>query len=178
MQAAEIALNGERGALSNLANAGKSVARVVDKADDLRPLLTALDQVANDAAEAANLLERSLHNIGGDTNLQDIEERLFALRGVARKHNVQVDDLPKLCDDFNARLSLLVGNGDLLLQLGKVASAARAAFVKLAEELSAKRVKAAAQFEKAVMAELAPLKLDRAKVYDRGCIPPPRPSDD
>lgn len=174
LEIASQALNGERGTLASLAQAGKSVARVLDKAPNLQPLLTALDQAAHDAAEAANLLERHKDDIDGDSDtLQRIEERLFSLRGIARKHNVAVDDLPQFHTDLTARLGLLIDQGDGLTALSHAAATARAAYIKHAKELSAKRIKAAAQFQKAVMAELPPLKLERAQfIIDVTPLPP------
>jgi DNA repair protein RecN (Recombination protein N) len=164
LQAAQQALDGERGAISGLTLAGKAVARIADKAAGLQELLAAIDRASNEAAEASSQLDRFLITIDDEPEaLQRIEERLFALRACARKHNVPVEGLADLRRDLAARLALLGDVGDALAALAKAASAARHAYVKLAQELSAKRKQSAEQLARAVMRELPPLKLERAQ---------------
>lgn len=163
LQTTENALAGERGASTALALAGKSLARVADKAAGLNDLLSMVDRVASDVAEAAAAVTRFVQDIDADSHTLDkIEERLFRLRAVARKHNVMPEELGKLHTDLQARLTLLTDQGDKLAILAKAAMEARASYKKLAEELSAKRVTAAESMAKGVMKELPPLKLERA----------------
>ena len=86
LQAAEQSLGGERGAVSALAQAGKAVARIADKAAGLQELLGAIDRAANETAEATQQLERFLADIDAEPDaLQSIEERLVrAARYLAR----------------------------------------------------------------------------------------------
>ncbi len=165
MQVTEQALSGERGASPALAQAGKAVSRIADKAAGLQELLAVIDRAANETAEASQQLERFLAGIDAEPDaLQRIEERLFALRACARKHGVQVDALPDLRRDLTARLGLLGDQGDMLTKLAKETTAARHAYMTFAKELTAKRAQAAAQLEKSVAKELPPLKLERAQV--------------
>ncbi len=164
LQSAELSLGGERGASSALAQAGKSIARIADKSADLPELLAAIDRAADETAEAARLLEQALASLDAKPDaLQRIEERLFALRAVARKHNVAVDALPILRRELADKLALLTDQGDRLLRLAKQAAAGRHAYKKKAEELSAERTQAAARLEKAITRELPPLKFERAR---------------
>ncbi|HUY69019.1 MAG TPA: DNA repair protein RecN [Alphaproteobacteria bacterium] len=164
LQAADQSLSGERGAAQNLAQAGKAVARVADKATGLQQLLAAIDRAHNEAAEAAQLLARFLADIDAEPNaLQKIEERLFALRACARKYGVAAEALIDLRRDLGAKLALLSDQGDHVATLAKQATAAKHAYQKLAGELSAKRQKAAEQLAKAVRKELPSLKLERAQ---------------
>lgn len=157
-------IDGERGAATVLAQAGKAVARVADKAAGLQDLLAAIDRAANETAEASQQLDKFIAGLDAEPDaLQRIEERLFALRACARKHNVPVDNLADLRRDFAAKLALLTDRGDQIAALAKQAAEARAAYVKLTGELSAKRKQAAAALAKAVMKELPPLKLERAQ---------------
>lgn len=164
LQAADEFLNGERGAISSLAQAGRTVSRVADKAAGLQELLGAVDRAANEAAEASGQLEKFLAAIDAEPDaLQRIEERLFALRACARKHGVPVENLAGLRADFAVKLALLGDQNDQAAGLAKAAAEARHAYVKLAEDLSAKRRKAAEQMAKAVTRELPPLKLEKAQ---------------
>lgn len=163
LQSAEQFLDSDKGALTILAQAGKAVARVADKAASLPELLATIDRAAHEAGEASRLLAQSLSSIDAEPDaLQRIEERLFALRAVARKHNVQTDALPELRRDFAAKLGLLTDQGDQLTTLSKAAQTAKIAYKSLADDLSAKRRAASVKMEKGVMAELPPLKLERA----------------
>src|SRR5690606_33496394 len=95
--------------------------------------------------------------------LEKSEERLFALRAAARKHNVQVDDLARLRDTMAADLADLDAGEERLHALEKKAAAARDAYDASAAQLSALRHAAAAGLTRAAMAELPALKLERAE---------------
>ncbi|HEU0117338.1 MAG TPA: DNA repair protein RecN [Alphaproteobacteria bacterium] len=164
LQSAEQSLNSDKGAVNALAQAGKAVARIADKAAGLQDLLASIDRAANEAAEASTQLDRFMRTIDAEPDaLQRIEERLFSLRAIARKHGVQPDGLAELHTDLKGRLSLLNEQGDQVTVLAKAAVEARHAYKKRAEDLSTKRQKAAAQLEKAIAKELPPLKLERAQ---------------
>lgn len=157
-------LDGDRGAAASLAKAGKSIARVADKTAGLTTLLATLDQIAADVEEAGHELSRLLADIGGDgENLAKIEERLFTLRSIARKHGVLPDELPRLRVDLAQRLDLLLGDNDRASILAKRAAEARHHYVNLADKLRAKRTEAGARLSAAVLRELKPLKLERAQ---------------
>src|SRR5262249_3820227 len=110
-------LAGERGADSLLASAQRRLDRISDKAGDLTPpIIQALDRAAaattaardGAPAETADAGDR-LHRLITDPELAphrlaQIEERLFALRDLARKHGVPVDALA----DHAARLAAQV----------------------------------------------------------------------
>ncbi len=164
LQAAQQNIDAERGASASLAQAGKAVARITDKAAGLHDLLAAIDRASNEAAEASQQIARFLADIDAEPDaLQKIEERLFALRACARKHGVQVEALADLRKDMAAKLALLSDKGDQIAALAKAAAEAKDAYTKLAEELSTKRAQAAEQLAKAVMKELPPLKFERAQ---------------
>lgn len=156
---------GERGAERALLTALRQLTRVADKAGGrLDPIITVLDQATADISEVGNALAALTADLGHDgATLEKIEERLFALRALARKHGRAVADLPALLADFRHRLTLIEDQGDLLAGLAKAAAEARAAYAAKAQALTAARKAAAARLDKAVARELAPLKLDRAR---------------
>jgi len=173
LHAASLALDGERGAISSLSQVGKTIARVSDKATGLPEILKFIDSALNESSEASQQLARFLASLDARPDaLQSIEERLFALRALARKHNVQVEFLPELQKDLTARLGLLTNEGGQISKLAEQASKARQNYTKLAEELSQKRRQGALQLQKAIAAELPPLKLERA-VFTIEVVPLP-----
>ncbi|RST80602.1 DNA repair protein RecN, partial [Aquibium carbonis] len=94
--------------------------------------------------------------------LEQTEERLFALRAAARKHNVAVDSLPALRDRMTADLADLDAGEERLGGLETAAAETRAAYDAAAARLSALRRAASEALAGAVMAELPALKLERA----------------
>ncbi len=166
LQSAENSLSGEHGAATALAQAGKALARVADKAVGLQELLSNVDRAAHDVEEASRQLSRFAHGIDAEPDaLEKIEERLFALRAVARKHGVDCEALRALHGDLKSRLNLLEDQGDQITGLAKAATEGKAIYVNQAEDLSVKRTKAAADLTKRVMRELPPLKLERAQFF-------------
>ncbi|NOE25305.1 DNA repair protein RecN [Ruegeria sp. HKCCD6157] len=94
--------------------------------------------------------------------LEQAEERLFAIRAQARKHDVAPDDLGSFADTLRDRLNRLeAGDADLADRRAAV-DAAQQAYDAAAADLSAARKVAAGRLDAAVMAELAPLKMERA----------------
>jgi DNA repair protein RecN (Recombination protein N) len=131
--------------------------------DLLGEIVRTLDEalIALDGAqEAAAAAERALDF--DPRILEQTEERLFALRGAARKYAVTVENLPALRDSMVADLADLDAGEGRLGQLEKTAAELRGAYDRQAEHLSALRRAAAEGLAAAVMAELPALKLERA----------------
>ena len=122
--------------------------------DGVEAARTALDQAMQDAAYDPRELERT-------------EERLFALRGVARKHQCAVDGLAALAVKFEADIAALEAGESALAKLVQEADRARVDFTSKALDLSKARAACSARLDKAVMGELAPLKLERAEFFTR-----------
>jgi DNA repair protein RecN (Recombination protein N) len=95
--------------------------------------------------------------------LEKAEERLFALRAAARKHNVAVDDLARLRDTMVADLADLDAGEERLQVLETQARTSRDAYDRIAASLSELRKTVAESLRKTVMAELPELKLERAE---------------
>jgi DNA repair protein RecN (Recombination protein N) len=165
MNAAQTALTQRGEVEASLRTAQRALERVADKAEGkLDGVIAALDRAAFEAAEATGLLERASGDIDLDPrHLEKVEERLFALRATARKHGIAVDGLAGLKDDLARSLAALDGSGDDLAGLARAEQAARAAYLEGARALSKARMGAAERLDKAVAAELPPLKLDKAR---------------
>ena len=130
----------------------------------IEPVVKALDAALTALDDASNHLERALQVANYDPNeLERIEERLFALRAAGRKHNVQIDELAALGRRYQSDLTLIDASAERLAVLEQEARAAAARYREAAEELSAARRSAGQKLDKAVNAELKPLKLERAQ---------------
>ena len=159
------ALSGDRGAESQLASALKKLSRLPAEARTLtQGAETALEQAYAQAEEARRELDSVLTRLDTDTGaLEKAEERLFALRTLARKYGVATDALPALADDYKAREEALTSGGSQIRRAEAAVAAAQEVYGKAAGLLSQARALAAHRLEAAVAAELAPLKLGHAK---------------
>jgi len=130
----------------------------------VEPCVRALDTalVALDEARAA--LEDALRAAEFDPReLERVEERLFALRAAARKYDVPADDLASLAERFAADVAAIDAGEEQLGGLERALAAADAAYLEAARALSRGRQGAAKALDRAVGAELPPLKLERAR---------------
>ena len=94
--------------------------------------------------------------------LEEAEERLFAIRALARKHDVTADELGTFAQGLRARITALdQGDADVAV-LQDALNKAKTAYDVAAKRLSAARSKSAKSLDASVMIELAPLKMERA----------------
>lgn len=169
MNAAQAALVRNGDVEASLRAARRALERVAERAEGrLDAVIAALDRAEIEAAEAVTALERASTGLDLDPRrLETVEERLFALRGAARRHGVAVDDLSELRQRLAARLDQLEDGGSALARLAAAEEQARAAYLTAARALSKARAKAARGLDKAVAAELPPLKLEKATFRTR-----------
>jgi DNA repair protein RecN (Recombination protein N) len=114
--------------------------------------------------EAENALEEGLRDLDLDVGaLEKVESRLFALRDAARKHRVAVGELLQLLADTEEQLVRIEHGADALDAARRSAHAAGDAYRARAAELSERRAAAAERLAAAVVKELPPLKLERAR---------------
>ncbi|KXV72227.1 DNA repair protein RecN [Acetobacter cerevisiae] len=161
------ALRGASRALQRLLPAPTAEKNTIDPLETrTNEALNALESAENALAEAENLLSRLADDSEANPRLlEEIEERLFALRAAARKHDVTVDDLPTFLADLSARLTALETGATQLDALEQAVKEARAQYEEAATRLSAAREKAARKMEQAVTKELKPIKLDKARFF-------------
>ena len=154
----------DSGAEPALGRALRALERIAPIAGEtLNPALEALQRAALEAEEALAQLNSFTSTMELDADhLEAVEERYFALQDMARKHHQTVDALPALREELAQRLAAIDGGESALTKLAEAAAAARRRYLEAAEVLSQRRAKAAAALDKAVMAELPPLKLERA----------------
>ena len=130
----------------------------------IEPAVKALDAALTALDDARGHLDQALRTADHDPReLERIEERLFALRAAARKHNVPVDGLNALAARYAADLGLIDAGAERLAVLESATHEAAANYRKAAVALSQGRKAAAVKLDGAVNGELKPLKLERAK---------------
>jgi DNA repair protein RecN (Recombination protein N) len=128
------------------------------------PSVTALSAALDALDDARRTLEEAQRAAAYDPReLETTEERLFAIRGAARKYNVPADELPALQARMEAELTAISEGEERLAVLESAERQAEQAYLAAARALSAGRRAAGAALEQAVNAELPPLKLERAR---------------
>jgi DNA repair protein RecN (Recombination protein N) len=165
LREAHEAIAGTNSAVPALAAAIRRLERRSAQAPSLvEPSVRSMDAALNALEETRAHLEAALRAADYDpAELERIEERLFALRAAGRKYNVAVDGLAALAQKYKDDIALIDAGEDRLKALEKAAAKAEADYRAAAEALSKARLKAGAALDRAVNAELKPLKLERAK---------------
>ena len=158
-------LGGNSGAQTALARAARRLERARERAQGLfDSALEATERAAAETAEAVAALEATARRLELDpSELERAEERLFALRAAARKHQVAVAELPALREQMTARLAEFEASAESADILAHTTAEARARFIAAAEMVSRARLDAAVRLDGAVAAELRPLRLDKAR---------------
>ncbi len=137
-----------------------------DAADNLQELVDTIDRAANEIAEAQHQFNALGANMDGDDlQADDVEERLFALKDCARKHHCDIGALPEKLLELESKLSLIENQTENITKLEQDVAQSLSTYQEKAQKLSAARQKAASALDKAVMAELPPLKLEKAKFH-------------
>ena len=158
-------LSGQGSPIPVLAAALRKLERRAGQAPALLgPCVGALDGalVALDEARAA--LEAAVRAAEHDPGeLERAEERLFALRAAARKYNAPADELSAVRARFEAQLAAIDAGEERLSALERAVAQADESYVAAAATLSKGRRRAAKALDKAVQAELPPLRLERAR---------------
>jgi DNA repair protein RecN (Recombination protein N) len=156
-------LSGERGAEAGLAQAMKKLSRMNAEARKIAaPAESALEQAYALAEEARRELDCLLSRLDTDTDaLERKEDRLFALRALARKYGVTPDLLPATRDDYVAKQDALTAGGSQIKRAETKVAAAREAYLVAARKLSKARTGAARNGRRIGALEAGPCPLSR-----------------
>ena len=155
---------GSDGALASLRGAARRLDRLAPEHPLLADALASLDRAVIEATEAEDKLAEVGRALPLDpARLDAVETRLFDLRGLARKHRVEPDELAELRARMRERLDRIEAGGEGLAALEAEVAAARIAYRAAADEVTAVRTAAAERLDRAVEGELKPLKLDAAR---------------
>ena len=154
-------LNIGKGVTAQLSSAQRILARSPLRNDSsFSSAIDALERAGNEVAEAERLIEGLLRASQYNPDaLEVMEERLFAIRALARKYNVSADELPVLLAEVDEKLGSLSNQEHQIGTLQQKVKATKVAYLAFAETLSGLRIKAARKLEEAVADELESLKM-------------------
>lgn len=173
LDAAYKALN-QGGVQSALRQAQAAISRVNvllnGKFDNIYSLL---DTALVNADEAGEEIEAASNEVSLNQNeLDAVEERLFALKALARKHNTTIEELPLVWQQMEENLRNLELGEDDIENLRKLEEAAYKDYVKKATEVSQARLAAALRLDGKIQAELPDLKMEKARFMTQISIKP------
>lgn len=159
------ALSQPRPVMEALRSAQNILARSTLKdAAHFNPAIEALDKAMNELEAARDVLEHLGRDCEYDPRaLEDVEERLFALKAAARKYNLSMEELPALYEQVCDKLNALDAGANNLKQLEADVATTRKTYVAAGEALSARRKAVAVLLEDAIHAELTPLKMEATR---------------
>jgi DNA repair protein RecN (Recombination protein N) len=176
---AQQSLSGDAAILPVLSAISRRLQRRMPQAPALiEPSVLALDEAMEALELATQAVESALIACDFDPReLERCEERLFALRGMARKYATPVGGLAALAQRYAEELADLSAGEERVVVLEATARAASLAYAKAAGALSGARQDAAGALEHAVNVELPALKLERARFIveiacDEGLLSP------
>lgn len=154
----------DQGAEAALVDALRWLEGAAGRADGrLEGAIAALGRVLVELDEAQSGVEECLSALDfNPLELEQLEERLFAIRALARKHNVLADELGGFANDLRARLAVIDNGTGNLAALDQALADATNNYHRHATALTAARKAAAKRLDMAMAAELAPLKMERA----------------
>jgi DNA repair protein RecN (Recombination protein N) len=154
----------DEGAEGRMRDALRWLEGAADRAEGrLEGALDALNRALIELGEAQGGVETALGALEFDPGeLERVEERLFAIRALARKHGVLADDLGGFAEGLRARLSAIDGGAAGIARLHKAVADAEAAYATEAARVTDMRKAAAKRLDAAMAGELAPLKMERA----------------
>lgn len=144
-----------------------AVDRVVHKLGEQgNAVVEALSRATNEVQEATALIQSLSADLQeSEHSLETIDDRLFALRAQARKHECEVDELPEVREKLAVQLNMIEHGDEVLSAKLKEVETAKGAYVDQAKQLSKKRQAAANKLDGLVAEELPPLKLEKAKFF-------------
>ncbi len=155
---------GDKGILDHLGTSLNTLEKLTKLCpEQLEETLGALTRAHSEVLEAEAMLNSFKDRVeGSGQSLDNVEDRLYELRALARKHGCLIPELPSVYEKFRSELMLLKGSSESLETLKKDLAAAEMAYLKHAEELHIQRVQKGKELAVAVEAELKPLKLEKA----------------
>ncbi len=126
---------------------------------EFEEILNELEKASIHIDQAENLINAMQNTIGTSMNIEEIEDRLFMIRALARKHNMHADELYNYLEEIELKLSRFENSDIEMNKLEKELIALKQEYAKKSEELTTKRNEAASKIEGLVSEELSALKM-------------------
>ncbi len=135
--------------------------RIKTNPNPYQPQIDRLYEIAENVSEIATALAPTEIDTA---SVDELEERLFAIRAAARKHRVSADELPAKLEQMAAELAVIDNSDAELHRVKSTVAHARAEFDRCAGELTKLRVAAGDELRARILHELPDLKLGQADI--------------
>lgn len=158
-------LTSDKGADNALVQTTRTLGRAQEKIGSaVEQMMEHLDAALENVRDVIHTIDGLMADFQDEEISQDVlDDRLYALRSEARKHNCLVDDLSDKRDEIAQKLSLIDHQGDHLSALNKDVQDTKKSFIAQAMDIRERRLTAAKKLDALIMKELVPLKLEKAK---------------
>lgn len=155
----------ENGIESLLNNHFKDIERTNLKVNDtLLPLLKCYEKILIEVTEATETIYNLKSNLDyGSTNFDAIDERLYQLRKISKKHFVSVDDLPDLLETLEEKLSSIEEVDYELSRLDDKINKCEETYCSLSKKLTTTRKLSSQNLSKQVEETLHSLNLEKLR---------------
>jgi DNA repair protein RecN (Recombination protein N) len=158
-EAIDVLSDAENSVESTLSKASANMSALAEHDSALSEISQALESAQIQIDEAVHSLNRYLQKLDLDpARLSEVEERMQALHGAARKYRTEADDLPALLQETEERLEAFTASQNIDVLREKVKQE-EVAYLKIAKQLSQKRGKAAVDLGKQVTAAMQDLSM-------------------
>ena len=165
-------LNNAQAGLEEMESSSGSVWRALERlGEEGQEAIAAMERVNAELQEVVSTIDAVSADLdNAEYSLEEIDDRLFALKSQARKHNCSIDDLSQKREEIADSLNAIENQDEMLAGLMKKVEQLKIKFQSTAKKLSQSRMKAAEKLSSLVMKELPPLKLEKA-VFEVSCRP-------
>ena len=155
----------DEGAEKKIANSIKGLHKLKENFfSELDLAVSALERSYNELGEATEIIQKLYDSSKFSlSELEETEDRLFLLRGLARKHQVDVSSLIDLREEFKVKIESWANSEDLVTSAEEKLNKLFDEYKRRAKILSNKRICGARELDKSVQKELKPLNLEYAK---------------
>lgn len=129
---------------------------------DPNPYQEQINRLYDAASTLAEISDSLVPSDKTTDNIDDIEERLFAIRAVARKHRVSADELPEKLAQMTEQLNSIDNSDTEMQKLKNTVQAKKSVFNNVASKLTQERIAASNLLRTCLLSELPDLKLGQA----------------
>ena len=142
----------------------KEVEGLIEDQTLTEDIMNALDQSLDKVGDIKMKIDQVLYRFSSNyTDIESLEDRLFKIRELSRKHRRKSDDLPELMLQFSKKLDRINSFEKTIGDLEQKKDSAESKYFELATSLSKLRQNAAHRLDNSMVNQLAPLKMETAR---------------
>ena len=145
-------------------NLGQNLENLISGENKLEKLSEIIDQISVKSDEARDIIDEISNSLEqGDMSLEEVEERLFLIRGFSRKFNTAIDDLPEFLEKTKEKLKIVENFEEMAGNLEEKRRDTKKNYLEKAHELSKIRHEYGIKLSQSVKKELTYLKMENVQ---------------